>query len=69
MPYKVCPHCQGKSYSASSLGKWICPYCRRDISKTRELAYRVSWKVIRGNVYLLPWVTELDVNSQELLVK
>ena len=28
---KICPFCQGNSYSAST-GKWICPYCEADLT-------------------------------------
>ncbi|WP_366923968.1 hypothetical protein MFMK1_000905 [Metallumcola ferriviriculae] len=69
MPYKLCPHCQGKSYSASNLGRWICPYCRRDISSSREISRSVKWRVIQGNVYLLPWVREEQTGNHEVLVK
>lgn len=31
---KNCPQCKGDSYSASS-GKWICPYCRADLSSQK----------------------------------
>ena len=32
MYMKVCPECEGKSYSASKQGKWACPYCGKDIT-------------------------------------
>lgn len=65
MPYKICPHCQGKSYSASTAGRWICPYCRRDISNSRVFYHK--WKVVRGNIYLMPWVQEIEVEKKKLL--
>jgi len=30
---KICPHCKGKSFSAAKENKWICPYCKKDITK------------------------------------
>lgn len=29
---KICPDCKGDSYSASTKGEWICPYCDADLS-------------------------------------
>ncbi|MBS4055576.1 MAG: hypothetical protein KGZ64_12575 [Thermaerobacter sp.] len=34
MFHKRCPHCQGLSFSASSQGLWLCPYCGVDITAT-----------------------------------
>ncbi len=65
MPYKACPHCQGRSYSASSTGKWVCPYCRRDITGSKEFFHK--WTVVRGNVYLMPWVQEWEVEQKKVL--
>ena len=32
---KICPYCDGRSYSASTKGEWICPYCEKDISNIK----------------------------------
>lgn len=38
MPWKLCPHCYGWSYSAATNSRhWICPYCHRDIAAVREV--------------------------------
>jgi ribosomal protein L37AE/L43A len=29
---KECPNCDGISYSSCKKGKWICPYCKEDLS-------------------------------------
>lgn len=31
MTSKVCPRCQGKSYSAAHRADWICPYCGENL--------------------------------------
>jgi tRNA(Ile2) C34 agmatinyltransferase TiaS len=31
MYMKVCPECEGKSYS-SGRSNWICPYCGEDLN-------------------------------------
>jgi len=33
MVKKICFGCGRKSYSAAAEGKWICPYCGKDITK------------------------------------
>ncbi|MCH1624902.1 hypothetical protein MJG50_06150 [Fredinandcohnia sp. SECRCQ15] len=32
---KVCDNCYRPSYSASNIGRWICPICQHDISDVR----------------------------------
>ncbi|MBS3873229.1 MAG: hypothetical protein KGZ92_05625 [Firmicutes bacterium] len=34
MFHKRCAHCNGLSFSASSQGMWLCPYCGEDITET-----------------------------------
>jgi len=31
---KLCPWCERRSYSATSVGVWNCPYCGEDITST-----------------------------------
>jgi len=31
---KLCPHCNRRSFSATSAGIWNCPYCGEDITTT-----------------------------------
>lgn len=33
MTSKTCVKCGKISYSASSKGKWVCPYCGENLSK------------------------------------
>lgn len=33
---KVCPYCNGKSYSSNKESAWICPYCNRDITNVKS---------------------------------
>ena len=30
---KICPECGQKSFSASKLGEWTCPYCGKDLTE------------------------------------
>jgi len=30
---KKCPNCFKKSYSSNKEGQWICPHCKKDITK------------------------------------
>jgi tRNA(Ile2) C34 agmatinyltransferase TiaS len=34
MESKTCPNCGNTSYSAGAI-KWICPYCKKDISDVK----------------------------------
>ncbi|MFW6008339.1 MAG: hypothetical protein ACOCP8_03645 [archaeon] len=29
---KLCIKCKNKSFSSCKRGKWVCPYCRKDLS-------------------------------------
>lgn len=29
---KECPSCEGSSYSSNKKRKWICPYCKEDLT-------------------------------------
>ena len=40
MPFKACPICGQRSYSACSGQIWICPCCGEDLSATAELVMR-----------------------------
>jgi len=32
MYMKVCPECEKKSYSASKIEEWTCPYCNENLT-------------------------------------
>ena len=32
MPHKLCSSCHQASYSASSSGIWLCPYCGKELT-------------------------------------
>lgn len=34
---KICPHCGKPSYSAVEEGRWICPYCYRDMTQAPKM--------------------------------
>ena len=37
MLFKLCPHCDQKSFSASATGIWLCPYCQKDITHVQAM--------------------------------
>ncbi len=36
MYQKRCDRCRKFSYGSDGYGRWICPYCNRDISHVKE---------------------------------
>ena len=44
---KICPHCDGVSYSAAGLGAWACPYCGQDISFVSVTKDGVNHRVLK----------------------
>ena len=32
MNRKVCPECNKNSYSSMTMGRWLCPHCKSDLS-------------------------------------
>jgi len=41
VPFKVCPYCGKKSYSATENPKfaWVCPYCNADLSQIESFIH------------------------------
>lgn len=37
---KKCPNCNNESFSAATSGKWVCPYCGKDISNIQSINIR-----------------------------
>jgi uncharacterized Zn finger protein (UPF0148 family) len=54
---KFCPRCKKNSYSAATQGKWVCPYCDKDLtyvkSRPTERANQAELKLIKNHVITL----------------
>jgi hypothetical protein len=41
---KVCPFCNGASYSASDSNEWLCPYCGGNLSLLSSREVGPGWE-------------------------